>query len=143
MCKRRHEQGKKKPSNGELQKQLITQAKKTERREWLKDVSAIPLQQSMRDFDRAFSNFFKSLKGKRKGQFVKPPRFKKRHSAQSARFTRGRFRVHQHNIYLAKIGKLKIVWSRPLPSEPLSVTVIKDRNLLLLCQLVLYIHLQY
>ena len=36
------------------------------------------------------------------------------------------FKVHQDKVYLAKIGKLKIVWSRELPSAPSSVTVIKD-----------------
>ena len=68
--------------------------------------------------------YFNSVTGK----IVKPPRFLKRHSKQTARFTRGGFRVHQHNVYLAKIGKVKIVWSRPLPSEPSSVTVIKDSS---------------
>jgi len=29
-------------------------------------------------------------------------------------------------VYLAKIGEIKTQWSRPLPSEPSSVTVIKD-----------------
>jgi len=57
---------------------------------------------------------------------IRPPRFKKRKSAQSARFRIGGFKIHQHNVSLAKIGKLNIVWSRPLPSEPSSVTVIKD-----------------
>ncbi len=36
------------------------------------------------------------------------------------------FKVHQDKVYLAKIGKLKIVWSRELPAAPSSVTVIKD-----------------
>ncbi|WP_287290041.1 RNA-guided endonuclease TnpB family protein, partial [Okeania sp. SIO2B9] len=31
-----------------------------------------------------------------------------------------------YKVYLAKIGKLKVAWSRKLPSEPSSVTVIKD-----------------
>jgi putative transposase len=43
-----------------------------------------------------------------------------------AKFTNNAFKVNQHNVYLAKIGKLKIVWSRKLPSKPSSVTVIKD-----------------
>ncbi|MGV2391167.1 MAG UNVERIFIED_CONTAM: hypothetical protein LVR29_32470 [Microcystis novacekii LVE1205-3] len=30
------------------------------------------------------------------------------------------------SVTLAKIGDLKVVWSRPLPSKPSSVTVIKD-----------------
>jgi putative transposase len=29
-------------------------------------------------------------------------------------------------VYLAKIGDLKVIWSRTLPSKPSSVTVIKD-----------------
>ncbi|MGD1698996.1 RNA-guided endonuclease InsQ/TnpB family protein [Dapis sp. BLCC M229] len=38
----------------------------------------------------------------------------------------GGFKVGQHKVYLAKIGKLKIVWSRELPGQPSSVTIIKD-----------------
>ncbi|WP_366558095.1 RNA-guided endonuclease TnpB family protein [Okeania sp. SIO3B5] len=57
---------------------------------------------------------------------MKPPKFKTRKSRQTARFTKGRFKVGQHKVYLAKIGKLKIVWSRELPAIPSSVTVIKD-----------------
>ena len=47
-------------------------------------------------------------------------------SLPTARFTKGGFKVGQHKVYLAKIGKLKIVWSRELPAIPSSVTVIKD-----------------
>uniref|UniRef100_UPI0034161EF4 RNA-guided endonuclease InsQ/TnpB family protein n=1 Tax=Okeania sp. SIO2F4 TaxID=2607790 RepID=UPI0034161EF4 len=46
--------------------------------------------------------------------------------AQTARFTKGGFKVGQHKVYLAKIGKLKIIWSRELPTTPSSVTLIKD-----------------
>jgi putative transposase len=123
-----YQQGENKPSNGELQKKLITQAKKTEQRQWLSEVSNIPLQQALNDFNQAYSNFFKSSTGKRKGKQVKPPRFKSKHSKQTARFRRGGFKVNQHNVYLAKIGKIKIKWSRELPSEPSSVTVIKDSS---------------
>ena len=126
FCIEQYQKEEKKPKNGDLQKQFITQAKKTIEREWLGEVSAIPLQQSLNDLNQAYQNFFKSCKGERKGQKVKPPRFKKRKSRQSARFTRGGFKVGQHNVYLAKIGKVKIIWSRDLPSDPSSVTVIKD-----------------
>jgi putative transposase len=30
-------------------------------------------------------------------------------------------------VFLAKIGEITTRWSRPLPSEPSSVTVIKDK----------------
>jgi putative transposase len=36
------------------------------------------------------------------------------------------FKVEQHKIELTKIGKVKVVWSRKLPSKPTSATVIKD-----------------
>ena len=68
------------------------------------------------------TNFFSSTKGRP----LKPPKFKSRKSKQTARFTKGGFKVGQHKVYLAKIGELKIVWSRELPTAPSSVTVIKD-----------------
>lgn len=116
------------PKNADLQKICITQAKRTSQREWLGLVSAVPLQQSVGDLRVAFDNFFKSRKGKRKGKKVGRPRFKKKTSRQSARFTRNSFSLKGEKVYLAKIGNLKVKWSRPLPSEPSSVTAIKDAS---------------
>jgi putative transposase len=114
------------PKNSDLQKTCITLAKKTEHREWLGEVSNIPLQQSVIDLGTAFKNYFDSLKGNRKGQKVRPPKFKKRKGKQSARFRKGGFSIKNGKIYLAKIGLIEVVWSRDLPSEASSVTVIKD-----------------
>ena len=111
---------------GDLQKICITQAKKTKEREWLSEVSNIPLQQSIADLGVAFSNFFASRQGKRKGQKMNPPKFKKRTNQQSARFRKGGFSIKARQVFLAKIGCIKTKWSRPLPSEPSSVTLIKD-----------------
>ncbi len=122
LCKR----SEKLPSNSDLQKICITQAKKTALREWLAEVSNIPLQQSIADLGVAFKNFFDSLKGKRKGQKVSPPKFKKRTNKQSARFRKGGFSIKAAKVFLAKIGCIKTKWSRPLPAQPSSVTVIKD-----------------
>ena len=124
LCK----QSEKLPKNSDLQKVCITQAKKTIERQWLSEVSNIPLQQSIVDLGVAFKNFFDSLKGKRQGPKVKPPRFKRKDNRQSARFRKGGFSFKGDKVYLAKIGNLKVKWSRPLPSEPSSVTVIKDRT---------------
>jgi putative transposase len=122
LCK----QSDKKPSSADLQKIIITQAKNTEERVWLGDVSCVPLQQSVADLDIAFKNFFNSCKGKRKGRKVGYPKFKKRSSSQSARFRVGGFSLKGDGVYLAKIGIVNPIWSRSLPSEPSSVTVIKD-----------------
>jgi putative transposase len=123
LCK----QSEKLPSNGDLQKICITQAKKTNERAWLGEVSNIPLQQSIADLGVAFQNFFASRKGKRKGAKINPPRFKKKDNRQTARFRKGGFSIKNEKVYLAKIGCIQTKWSRPLPSEPSSVTVIKDR----------------
>jgi putative transposase len=88
-CQELYQKGEKKPKNAELQKQFITSAKQTETRKWLSEVSNIPLQQSLNDLDQSYSNFFQSCKGERKGKKVRPPKFKKRKSKQSAKFTRG------------------------------------------------------
>jgi putative transposase len=122
ICK----QSEKLPNNNDLQKLVITQAKKTEERSWLSSVSNIPLQQSVADLGVAYKNFFDSLKGKRKGKRVGTPKFKKKVGRQSARFRIGGFSIKGNSVYLAKIGDVSPIWSRELPSTPSSVTVIKD-----------------
>jgi putative transposase len=105
---------------------LLTESKKSKDREWLKDVSSVPLQQSIRNLDVAYRNFFNSRNGSRKGGKIGSPNFKKKTNQQSAEFTKAGFSLKNGEIYLAKIGDLKPIWSRELPSEPSSVTVIKD-----------------
>ncbi|MCG5057695.1 MAG: transposase [Limnoraphis sp. WC205] len=126
FCVSQYKGGNKKPKNSSLQKQFLTQAKKNSERVWLSEVSAIPLQQSLNDLEQAYKNFFSSCQGKRKGKLVKPPKFKKRKSKQSARFTRLGFSIKGEKVYLAKIGNLNVVWSRELPLSPSSVTVLQD-----------------
>lgn len=117
------------PRAGELSKKLITEAKTTPERSWLGEVSAVVLQQSLRDAETAYRTFFASLKGARKGPKVGAPRFKSRKDArQSIRFT-ANARWHltgSGKLGLPKIGAVKVKWSRPLPATPSSVTVIKD-----------------
>ncbi|XHR84432.1 MAG: RNA-guided endonuclease InsQ/TnpB family protein [Gloeotrichia echinulata GP01] len=122
LCK----QSEKLPSNGDLQKLVLTQSKKTEQRSWLSSVASIALQQSVADLGTAYKNFFDSLKGKRKGKKLGSPRFKKKTNQQSARLTRGGFSISKEVVYLAKIGNVAPIWSRQLPCEPSSVTIIKD-----------------
>ena len=127
FCQSEYAEGRKYAGSSALMRGLITEAKKTEQRCWLADVSVVALQQSVRDLDVAFRNFFSSVTGKRKGPKVRMPRFKKRSNTQAARFTVRGFSVGQ-KLYLAKIGDIKVQWSRELPSAPSSVTVIKDAS---------------
>jgi putative transposase len=107
----------------------LTAAKATPDRAWLNEVSSVVLQQALADLNAVYRNFFASLTGKRKGPKVALPRFRSRKDHQQAiRFTaNARFRVLANGkLRLPKIGDVPVRWSRPLPSEPSSVTVVKD-----------------
>ncbi|WP_433567603.1 RNA-guided endonuclease InsQ/TnpB family protein [Nocardia sp. CA-151230] len=112
----------------ELSKRL-TEVKKAPERAWLSEVSSVVLQQALADLNTAYRNFFESITGKRKGPRIAPPRFRSRKdNRQSIRFTKNsRFAVRAGGkLRLPKIGDVSVRWSRELPSEPSSVTVIKD-----------------
>jgi putative transposase len=107
----------------------LTASKRDLERVWLTDVSAVVLQQALADLINAYRNFFASRTGPRKGPKIGKPRFRSRKDhRQAIRFTaNARFRVLDNgNLRLPKIGDVPVRWSRPLPSEPSSVTVIKD-----------------
>jgi putative transposase len=107
---------------------VITLAKTTAERGWLREVPSVALVQSVNDARRAFRNFFDSVAGKRRGRKVGPPRFKRRKSnRQSFRLTRNGFRIRPNGrLEIAKIGGVAVRWSRELPSEPSSVTIIRE-----------------
>ncbi|MFH8507825.1 RNA-guided endonuclease InsQ/TnpB family protein [Streptomyces flaveolus] len=112
--------------SGELSQQL-TAAKRTPGRAWLAEVSSVVLQQSLRDLDTAYRNFFDGLKGKRPR--TGPPRFKSRKDTrQSVRFTAnaGWKITAGGKLRLPKVGDVPVRWSRSLPCVPSTVTVVKD-----------------
>ena len=115
-------------SDTEIQRRVITQAKTTERRGWLAEVPSVALVQSVNDSRRAWRNFFDSATGKRKGGRVGRPRMKSRKDhRQSFRLTRNGFRVRPDGrLFVAKVGEVRVRWSRELPSAPSSVTIIRN-----------------
>ncbi|HEV2253738.1 MAG TPA: RNA-guided endonuclease TnpB family protein [Streptosporangiaceae bacterium] len=63
---------------------------------------------------------------RRKGPKVRHPKPRRKHGRQSIRLARNGFRLHGQRLYVAKVGNIKVEWSRDLPSEPSSVTVIRE-----------------
>ncbi len=107
----------------------LTAAKASPERAWLGEVSSAVLQQALADLNAAYRNFFASATGRRKGPTAGPPRFRSRKDRRQAiRFTaNARFQVTAGGkLRLPKIGDVPVRWSRPLPSEPSSVALIKD-----------------
>jgi putative transposase len=101
---------------------LLTEWKKTDGLAFLNEVSSVPLQQSLRHLQSAFTSFWEKRS--------RYPRFKSRkRSGVSAEYTRSAFRWSDGRLTLAKMdGPLDVVWSRPLPegAEPSTVTVSRD-----------------
>src|SRR6266568_366530 len=97
--------------------------KKREETSWLDEVSSVPLQQALRNLDRAFRNFFEGR--------AHYPTFKKKRHQQSATYASNAFSWDGKSLTLAKMDEpLAIVWHRPLTEgcKPSSVTITKDEK---------------
>lgn len=101
----------------------LTKLKKDEDHEWLQEVSAVVLQQSLRNLERAFTNFFEGR--------AEYPSFKRKHGRQSARYVGTAFDLketeHGRKLRLSKMpALLKVNWSRAMPETPTSCTITRD-----------------
>ena len=106
----------------------LTSKKKEEETEWLSEVSAVTLQQSLRNLNQAFTNFFEGR--------AEYPSFKSKKGDQTARYVGTAFDLREdrsnssggkRKLRLSKMpGLINIRWSRQLPSEPSSCTVTKN-----------------
>ena len=118
--------GGEKISDTEVQRRVVTVAKRTPERAWLAEVPSVALVQACHDARMAYQNWFDSLSGKGKRRKVGHPRPRRKHGRQSIRLTRNGFALHGERLYLAKVGDVQVRWSRQLPAVPSSVTVIKE-----------------
>ncbi|MDQ1427031.1 MAG: putative transposase [Acidimicrobiaceae bacterium] len=93
------------------------------RYDWLAALPVTPQQQVLRDLGRAVAAFYD------KNNPAGRPRFKKKRSLASASWNVNGFALRDGRLALAVAGGrslLRVVWSRPLPSPPKSVTVYRD-----------------
>jgi putative transposase len=91
---------------------------------WLQDIHSQVLQQSLRNLDRAFQNFFRNIKqGKAPGY----PRFKKKGIRESFRYPQG-VRVEGSQAYLPKIGWVKFRKSREIQGTIKETTILQEGN---------------
>ena len=97
---------------------MLTNWKKQEDLDFLNEVSSVPLQQGLRNLQKAFTNFWAGR--------AKYPNFKKKHSGGNAEFTKSAFKWKDGQVFLAKCTEaLPIRWSRDLPlcCEPSTITI--------------------
>jgi putative transposase len=99
--------------------------------EWLAEQASVPQQQVIRDIYRSISAFFATTSPAGR------PRFKRKGTHATARWTRQGFAVSGSGLGLPRDRlevatgtgriRLRVVWSRALPSAPTSVTVYLDQ----------------
>ncbi|MBD2127596.1 transposase [Microcoleus sp. ZQ-A2] len=102
---------------------MLTNWKQQEDLQFLSEVSSVPLQQGLRNLQKAFTNFWAGR--------AKYPNFKKKRSGGSAEFTRAAFKWKDGQLWLAKCSEpLPIRWSRVLSDGgvPSTVTVKLDAS---------------
>ncbi|EOM9864099.1 RNA-guided endonuclease InsQ/TnpB family protein, partial [Escherichia coli] len=110
-----HEVGNKYIPYGKMASWLVEWKNATET-QWLKDAQSQPLQQSLKDLERAYKNFFR-----KRAAF---PRFKKRGQNDVFRYPQG-VKLDQENsrIFLPKLGWMRYRNSRQVTGVVKNVTV--------------------
>jgi putative transposase len=102
---------------------MLTDWKQEEDLKFLNEVSSVPLQQGLRNLQKAFGNFWAGR--------AKYPNFQKKHHGGSAEFTKAGFRWKDGQVFLAKCTEaLPIRWSREIPEGyiPSTITVKLDAS---------------
>ncbi len=115
LQQQRRAAGEKRLSYAQLSKAL-TGWKKQPELLWLNDTPSQPLQQALKNLERAYANFFE-----KRAAF---PRFKKKGQSESFRYPQG-VQLDQANcrIFLPKLGWMKLRLSRPVLGTIKNVTV--------------------
>ena len=102
---------------------MLTDLKRYEEYSWLKEVDSMALQESLKNLDTAYQNFFKHQS--------RYPRFKSKHNHSQSYRTRNQgngVRIIGNRIKLPKIGAVKIKQSRKFEGRILNATVSRNAS---------------
>jgi putative transposase len=107
------------------QLQPLTSTQLKQKFGWMSEVSAAALQQKEMDFKTFKKNYFSKSRKKKIGRAS----FKNRDSNQSYRLPNQKFILRENTIQLEKIGKVKLVLDRAVPTDCkfMSVTISKNK----------------
>ena len=110
----------------------VTFFKNQEDYSFLKEVDSLALANAKQNLRSAFTNFYESRKGSRKGKKMGFPKFHSKHK-NKWRYTtnnqRNTIRIVENRIKLPKIGYIKLIQHRELPSgKIISCTLEKTRD---------------
>lgn len=105
-----------------LSDSMLTDLKDQPGQEWMSEISSVPMQQALRHLQTAYVNFFDGRSDY--------PSWKSKRGDQAAEYTRSAFTWHgpSRSLIVAKVGRLKVRWSRTFASTPSSVTIAKHAD---------------
>lgn len=112
-----------KSSNAIEQHRQLNALKKTEF-PWMYEVSKCAPQEALRDLDKAYKNFFRSLKSGKKIGF---PKFKKKGVYDSFRLT-GSIRSLKRSVVLPRLGEIRTKERTNVKGRILSVTISREAD---------------
>ena len=88
--------------------------------DFLKEVDSLALANAKQNFEGALKGWWKSLKGKRKGKKLSPPKFKKKGISKDSYTTNnqnGTISVKDNIVKLPKIGEVEFINHRPIEDD--------------------------
>ncbi|WP_414553177.1 IS200/IS605 family element RNA-guided endonuclease TnpB [Anabaena sp. CCY 0017] len=118
-----------KPLNYNACSQQLTLFKKEI--EWLKEVDKFALQNSLKNLETAYKNFFADLKKSKNKKGVGFPNFKKKHGCKQSyktNLTNGNIQVIQNRLKLPKIGWVKFHKSQDITGKLVNVTITRTSS---------------
>ncbi|GAX35017.1 IS200/IS605 family element RNA-guided endonuclease TnpB [Nodularia sp. NIES-3585] len=99
--------------------------------EWLQEVDKFALQNSLRNLETAYKNFFADLKKAKGKRNVGFPKFKKKHGCKQSyktNLTNGNIQVIQNGLKLPKMGWVKFHKSQDITGTIINVTVTRTNR---------------
>ena len=113
----------KQSTNAIEQHRLLNSLKETEF-PWMYEVSKCAPQESLRDLDRAFQNFFRGLK---QGKKIGFPSFKRKGNRDSFRLT-GTIKIEKKKVQLPRLGMINLKEASKVKGKILSATLSREAD---------------
>ncbi|MEJ6487819.1 IS200/IS605 family element RNA-guided endonuclease TnpB [Nostoc punctiforme UO1] len=99
--------------------------------EWLKEVDKFALQNSLKNLETAYKNFFADLKKMKGKKGVGFPKFKKKHGCKQSyktNLTNGNIQVIDNRLKLPKLGWVKFHKSQDVTGKLVNVTITRTSS---------------
>ncbi|MBD2386251.1 RNA-guided endonuclease TnpB family protein, partial [Cylindrospermum sp. FACHB-282] len=99
--------------------------------EWLQEVDKFALQNSLRNLETAYKNFFADLKKVKGRKNLGFPKFKKKHASKQSyktNLTNGNIQIIQNRLKLPKMGWVRFHKSQDITGRIINVTVTRTSS---------------